>query len=114
MNIRKQLDGLIKKEDIDSKDIQWALAMLEVLRDYGIRRVVDEENKIQRYTKLESEDLNNVKGIIKLLEKIDNKLNSKPDLDDWAERNQKIDTEKPEDEKVWGAVASKVLGGNDD
>jgi hypothetical protein len=64
----------IRKEDIDSKDIQWALAMLEVLRDYGIRRVVDKEKKIQRYTKLESEDLGNVKIMIKLLEKISGKL----------------------------------------
>jgi hypothetical protein len=79
MDIRKQLDGLLKKENIDSKDIQWALAMLEVFRDYGIRRVVDEENKIQQYTKLESEDLGNVRAIIKLLERIDNELNSNPD-----------------------------------
>jgi hypothetical protein len=74
MNIRKQLNAIIKNEDIDPMDIQWALAMLETFRDYGIRRVVDEENKIQRYIKLESEDLNNVKGIIKLLEKISDKL----------------------------------------
>jgi len=113
MNIRKQLDGLIKKEDIDSKDIQWALAMLEVLRDYGIRRVVDEENKIQQYTKLESEDLSNIKGIIKLLERIDNKLNSKPDLDKWAERNQKIDTEEPEEEKGLVSSAARAIGGDE-
>ena len=115
MDIRKQLDGLIKKEDIDSKDIQWALAILEVLRDYGIKRVVDEENKIQQYTKLESEDLGNIKAMIKLLEKIDNKLNNKPDpkgdisnigrdkLDEWAKRNEKLDTKN--EEKVLGAIA---------
>ena len=115
MDIRKQLDGLIKKEDIDSKDIQWALAILEVLRDYGIKRVVDEGNKIQQYTKLESEDLGNIKAMIKLLEKIDNKLNNKPDpkgdisnigrdkLDEWAKRNEKLDTKN--EEKVLGAIA---------
>ena len=117
MNIRKQLDGLLKKENIDSKHIQWALAMLEVLRDYGIRRVVDEEKKIQQYTKLESEDLSNIKGIIKLLERIDNELNSKPDpkgdisnigrdkLDEWAKRN-----EMPSEEKVLGVVAGALAG----
>ena len=122
MDIRKQLDGLIKKEDIDSKDIQWALAILEVLRDYGIKRVVDEENKIQQYTKLESEDLGNIKAMIKLLEKIDNKLNNKPDpkgdisnigrdkLDEWAKRNEKLDTKN--EEKFVGA-AVKVLTGDD-
>ena len=76
---------------------------------------MDEENKIQQYTKLESEDLGNIKAMIKLLEKIDNKLNNKPDpkgdisnigrdkLDEWAKRNEKLDTKN--EEKVLGAIA---------
>ena len=108
MDIRKQLNDLKKQGATPLEYLEDALEM--------------QENKIQQYTKLESEDLGNIKAMIKLLEKIDNKLNNKPDpkgdisnigrdkLDEWAKRNEKLDTKN--EEKFVGA-AVKVLTGDD-
>jgi len=67
----------IKKEGIWTNDdvisIQWCLAMLELLRDEGVRSASDVATH-QIYTKLDSEQLRDVKGMIIELEKISAKI----------------------------------------
>jgi len=67
----------IKKEGIWTNDdvisIQWCLAMLELLRDEGVRSSSD-VTVHQIYTKLDSEQLRDVKGMIIELEKISAKI----------------------------------------
>ncbi len=66
----------IKKEtvwvDDDVRSVQWCLAMLEVLRDYGAK--LDKEGNIQRYTKLSADQLADIKAMILTLEKISDKI----------------------------------------
>jgi|TARA_R110000824_G_scaffold283693_6_gene472095 hypothetical protein len=75
----------IKKEtvwlDDDVRSVQWCLAMLEVLRDYGAKlgnqlQRYKKEGNIQRYTKLDADQLADVKAMIITLEKISDKIES--------------------------------------
>jgi hypothetical protein len=128
MNIRKQLDGLLKgngqkkilKERINDRKVYDELG--KVL--FAIDSVLD---AIERPQKLEDnvleEKLNKIyEEVIEILKDFDDgrfggeqggDISSigRDKLEEFADRN--TITDKPGDEKVWGAVAS-VLGDKDD
>jgi len=107
MNIRKQLDELIKS---DMRELNRAA---DVIHEIIKPLVADGKLDAGFYLELERL-LDAIESVMTPDPKGDISNVGRDKLDEWAKRNQKIDTEKPEEEKVLGAVASKVLGGNDD
>jgi len=98
MNIRKQLNDLKKQGATPLEYLEDALEMYEKGM-YKAEFIVETV-------------------LPKLLIKLGGKPDPKGDisnvgrdkLDEWSRRNQKIDTEELEEEKVWGAVAGALAG----
>ena len=119
MNIRKQLDDL-KKDDraemehygkLAREDMKVSEEMIDEAIEalgnlFNIEHMIPpkEYHEIVKVHKLLSKLIPDPKGDISNV--------GRDKLDEWARRNQKIDTEEPEEEKVWGVVGA--LAGDDE
>jgi hypothetical protein len=103
MNIRKQLDELKKN---DMRELNRAADVI-----YKIIRPLVRDGKLNTDFHLEFERLlDAIESVMTPDPKGDISDIEREKLDEWSRRNQKIDTEELEEEKVWGAVAGALAG----